>query len=519
LTALDRTWTRPRPGQEAWQAEAAPPAPVVSPLAVSKRPLKPGHRRTLPVFGVVVHTTGRGPAVTGKKQGRPPIQVALDVYSGQPEDAHYVIDYDGTIHAIVPENRVSWHPGWGGVGRRRWASWTAPTWWSSVWGRWNARTPADLLPPGANDPNQIYIGVELLGNETASGFTSAQYDALARLVVDVARRHGFAIHAAPSPRLLGHEDVEPIRRSNRYGGWDPGAHRTRPVFSWSGLWSRMQAIGGGAGGPHRNPPDTAGCGVPERPSAELEAELDLELEMLGEIRHRAAPVVRPALSLFMNSTKTSHRNHFECQASRIARMISAYADPRADRCTPRRIGPTAYDTGADIIAAINAAHSCLERRIAKLHIVGHSGSYGVFGATPGANGIYLEVDAADRATGARAVTDIPVATLANDVVVVLHGCNQGAGSDSFAERLYRHLAATLTSPVVFAHPNTGCAGRDNSWRRFDARTPGGRAVRSIVPHYSGGGCCTPARRRARRPPGAPRPLSSLQIKEDARSTA
>jgi hypothetical protein len=253
MTALDRTWTRPRPGQEAWQAEAAPPAPVVSPLAVSKRPPKPGHRRTHPVFGVVVHTTGRGPAVTGKKRGRPPIQVALDVYYGQPEDTHYVIDHDGTIHAIVPENRVSWHAGWGGVGRRRWASWTAPTWWSSVWGRWNARTPADLLPARANDPNQVYIGVELLGDETASGFTSAQYDALARLVMDVARRHGFAIPAAPSPRLLGHEDVEPIRRSDRYGGWDPGAHRTRPVFSWSGLWSRMQAIGGAAGQPSGRP--------------------------------------------------------------------------------------------------------------------------------------------------------------------------------------------------------------------------------------------------------------------------
>jgi hypothetical protein len=237
---------------------------VVSPLAVSNRPLKPGHRRTLPVFGVVVHTTGRGPAVTGKKRGRPPIQVALDVYYGQPEDAHYVIDYDGTIHAIVPENRVSWHAGWGGVGRRRWASWTAPTWWSGVWGRWNARTPADLLLPRANDPNQVYIGVELLGNETASGFTSAQYDALARLAVDAAQRHGFTIPTAPSPRLLGHEDLEPIRRSDRYGGWDPGAHRTSPLFSWSRLWSRMHAIGG-AGGPSGGPTAPAAA-TPARPA-------------------------------------------------------------------------------------------------------------------------------------------------------------------------------------------------------------------------------------------------------------
>jgi hypothetical protein len=205
------------------------------------------------VFGLVVHTTGRGPVVKSKRTRRSPIQEALNVYYGQPYDAHYVVDYDGTIHAIVPENRVSWHAGWGGAGRRRWASWTAPTWWSGVWGRWRARTPADLLPKGANDPNQVYIGVELLGNETASGFTSAQYDALARLVVDVARRHGITIPSAPSPRLLGHEDVEPIQRSDRSGGWDPGAHRARPVFSWSGLWSRMQAVGGGTGQPGGGP--------------------------------------------------------------------------------------------------------------------------------------------------------------------------------------------------------------------------------------------------------------------------
>lgn len=247
---------------------------------------------------------------------------------------------------------------------------------------------------------------------------------------------------------------------------------------------------------HRNPPDTASCGVPERPSAEFEAELDLELEMLGETRRTSTPTVRPALSLFQNSSTTSHRNHFECQASRIARMVNAYANPRADRCTPRRVGPTAYDTGADIIAAISAANACLKRAISALHIVGHSGSYGAFGASSGSDGIYREVDPADRATGARSIADIPAKALANEVVVVLHGCNQGSGPDSFAELLYRHLAATLTSPVVFAHPNSGCAGRDNSWRRFDGRSPAGRAVRSIAPHYSGGGCCTPSNREA-----------------------
>jgi hypothetical protein len=265
MVVLDRMGTRSRPWEEGgWHGEVAPAAPVVSSLAVRTRPLKPGRARTLPVFGVCVHTTGSGPAAKSRQRGRPAIEVALDVYYGQPEDPHYVIDYNGTIHAVVPENRVAWHAGWGGAGKGRWASWTAPAWWSGVWRRWKAATPADLLPPGARDPNQVYIGVELLGNEQATGFTPAQYDALARLVVDVTRRHGITIPAAPSPRLLGHEDVEPIRRSNRFGGWDPGAHRTKPVFSWAGLWSRMQAVGAGTGPPAGAP--RAPAGAPRAPA-------------------------------------------------------------------------------------------------------------------------------------------------------------------------------------------------------------------------------------------------------------
>ena len=244
---------------------------MVSPLAVSKRTLKPGHPRTLPVGGVVVCSSGPGPVRNSKRTRRPAIVEALDVYYHQPEDTHYVIDHDGTIHAVVPENRVSWHAGWGRAGRRRWASWTAPKWWSDVWGRWNAKTPADLLPNGAVDPNQVYIGVELLGNEPPR-FTPAQYDALARLVVDIARRHRVTIPSAPSPRLLGHEDVEPTSlRSNRFGGWDPGAHRNpgiKPVFSWSELWSRMQAIGGTSGRPSGGPTGELTAGASRAPAGD-----------------------------------------------------------------------------------------------------------------------------------------------------------------------------------------------------------------------------------------------------------
>lgn len=235
----------------------------------------------------------------------------------------------------------------------------------------------------------------------------------------------------------------------------------------------------------RNPPNTAGCGLPEGLSGEVEAERDFELEMLGEDPRRVIPEVRPALSLFQIKPKKKGGEHFFHVANYIARRLKAYANPRAGRCTPPRVGPTAYKNGADIISAISAANACLKRPLSALHIVGHATPYGAMGATQD-SGIYSEVsDPAHRARGARAIADIPINALANDIVVVLHGCNQGSGSDSFAELLYRHLAATLTSPVVFGHTDSDCAGRDESWRRFDSRSPDGRAVRSAAPHYRG----------------------------------
>ena len=199
--------------------------PQVSRLAAGNGTAQRHGSRTLPVYGLCVHTTGSGPARRARTTGRSAINEAIAIYTNGPEGPHYVIGYEGDIHAICDEAHVAWHAGWLGQGRARWRTWPAPAWWSSIWSRFNARNPADLLPPSANDPNQVYIGVELVGNENAGGFTGAQYDALARLIVDVFNRQRIPLVQPPNPRLLGHEDLEPISRSNRDGGWDPGAHK------------------------------------------------------------------------------------------------------------------------------------------------------------------------------------------------------------------------------------------------------------------------------------------------------
>ena len=244
----------------------SPPAqatPAASPLARSVGTDRRGRARTLPIFGMVVHTTGSGPAEYQKQTGTPAVNDALDYYLGRgrwkgKSDGfpHYLIGYDGTIYLICPESHVAWHAGWA-KGRARWDGWTAPAWWTSVWSPRGARTPADLLPPRAGSPNDAHIGVELLGSESGRGFTDAQYDSLARLVIDVFRRNGLTAAVPPNRQLLGHEDVEPILRANRGGGWDPGAHRTSPTFSWPALWSRIQAGGGPVAPPAQAPPPPA----------------------------------------------------------------------------------------------------------------------------------------------------------------------------------------------------------------------------------------------------------------------
>jgi outer membrane protein OmpA-like peptidoglycan-associated protein len=235
----------------------------------------------------------------------------------------------------------------------------------------------------------------------------------------------------------------------------------------------------------RIPPDHALCGVPRQAN---EVELAMEVQ---ELEQEAATVtVRARLSIYQNASTTSHRNHFNCQATRWAKRIGAVAAPDAANCR-RRVGSTPYDSGADIIRAIAAAQQCLRQRVDSVHVFSHSGSHGLFGTTTGSIGLYSgPVDASSRSSGARTVTDIPTTALANNVVFVLHGCNAAAGSANFAQALYQHLAASLTNPRVFGHHNSGCAGRDNSWREYSNAAPTGRNVRSIAPHYSGDGCCS-----------------------------
>jgi N-acetylmuramoyl-L-alanine amidase len=116
--------------------------------------------------------------------------------------AHYVIDEDGAVFRLVPEERRAWHAG------------------VSCWA-------------GRRDVNGASIGIELVnpGHEFGyRGFPEPQMAALEALCRDILARHPI-----PARHVLGHSDVAPQRKE------DPGE-----LFDWPrlaragiGLWPEL----------------------------------------------------------------------------------------------------------------------------------------------------------------------------------------------------------------------------------------------------------------------------------------
>ena len=105
--------------------------------------------------------------------------------------AHYLVEEDGRVFRLVPEDRRAWHAG------------------VACWA-------------GATDINGCSIGIELVNPGHEFGyrpFPAAQMAALEKLATDILARHPIPAH-----RVLGHADVAPARKR------DPGE-----LFDWEGL--------------------------------------------------------------------------------------------------------------------------------------------------------------------------------------------------------------------------------------------------------------------------------------------
>ncbi len=146
------------------------------------RPSPNHNERRLPVTMVVLHYTGMESAEAAlARLADPAAQVS----------AHYVIDEDGTVIAMVPEDRRAWHAGV--------SSWR-----------------------GVTDVNSASIGIEIVNPGHEFGyrpFPAAQMDSLIGLLRDIVARHGIA-----PDMVVGHSDVAPARKT------DPGE-----LFDWPSL--------------------------------------------------------------------------------------------------------------------------------------------------------------------------------------------------------------------------------------------------------------------------------------------
>jgi N-acetylmuramoyl-L-alanine amidase len=138
--------------------------------------------RKLPISMVVLHYTGM--RSTGEALAR------LCDESSQ-VSAHYLIDEDGTVTNLVPEEKRAWHAG------------------TSYW-------------RGITDVNSASIGIELANPGHEWGyrpFPEPQMDALLPLLADIMDRHDI-----PRANVVGHSDVAPARKT------DPGEY-----FDWRRL--------------------------------------------------------------------------------------------------------------------------------------------------------------------------------------------------------------------------------------------------------------------------------------------
>lgn len=213
--------------------------------------------RRAPVRGVVVHTTGAGPALRASEQldargrfdawrarhpdpdPRSSFSEALWAFTeATPDSGHYLVGQErGAVVQVVPEDLVARHVGSAkarGYARRAWCR-PGLEWWRERWPRLS--DPRGLMGGHLWDGwscNENTVGIEVAPPvEDPSGPWSPEcWLNLGDLVAELALAHGF-----PFSRdyIVTHSDAHPRARSARGKPWDPGPRQ------WS--WTKLAATG------------------------------------------------------------------------------------------------------------------------------------------------------------------------------------------------------------------------------------------------------------------------------------
>ena len=212
--------------------------------------------RTAPVFGLVVHTTGSGAPNAAAKEGISVLEWCCSRYS-RTYGCHYVNGHKGAAGGqLILVGTEEEKPHTVGMSEQN-ASIRAGRWkkdlsastlkhWEKHWG--DEYDNANDLFPG-NSANNVYIGMEMppttwwdtkkkktivSAKPMREGlkFTRAQHDTVILTSIDIAERHKLPDGWWTTPRLVGHEALSPISRSQKSGGWDPGWLRAKPYFDF-----------------------------------------------------------------------------------------------------------------------------------------------------------------------------------------------------------------------------------------------------------------------------------------------
>ncbi len=123
------------------------------------------------------------------------LAILRDDARAQRVSAHYVLDLDGTLYRLVPEERVAWH-----AGRSHWR--------------------------GRDALNATSIGIEIVNlHGDLHDYPSRQIAALIELCQDIVARHPAIV-----PRnIVGHSDIAPRRKV------DPGRRFPWATLAQSGI--------------------------------------------------------------------------------------------------------------------------------------------------------------------------------------------------------------------------------------------------------------------------------------------
>lgn len=227
-------------------------SPLAKRVPGVRDPKKGGVQRK--AWGLLYHTTGRGLTDQAKREKRTPLDVAIETYIASQNGSNgylwggpnYVMDHDGSVYLMAPEEILTNHAGPGKTNTR--AKYMDGSWiklahpaavaaWFSQWGP-RYKHPYELFP--SKSPNVDYIGIEMIPCGSGFGepmrpgllFTKAQHDVAVDLAQEVGDRYGWPKGWYRTPRLVGHEDVDILNRMDKLGGWDPGFLRAKPFFDF-----------------------------------------------------------------------------------------------------------------------------------------------------------------------------------------------------------------------------------------------------------------------------------------------